>query len=813
MRKQKGFIALNFGVRMLDMFKIFLILGPCLLLFTNCKSPRDLPDQNPSEHFQELSLLQRLQASPKNTYKKLVNQAIENGEDLSAVASDGTTVLHYLVSCKGNADLVNNIISEYPLLIKHKNNKNLSPKHIGCLRSLEYLDLFIKHGYDLDLNYSNNNTLFYKLAALHNFVSIEKLLIYRGELGMLDFLETKNKPKEETAFQKLCSNKYKKQCHKLLDTLLEKLNYSDLLKTRIEDLKNKLLTQPDDNSDDDNSSDDDNNSDGDNSSDDDNNSDDEEALDPSKPAPTPTKPSAPKSKEEIEKETKFLAPWRALKSDLAGVNGKILREQRKEEGIKKFLALNISDLNLLLEQDWVWTSLLGDLKKELAPKLTADALNTLVKTLTNSALAARVSDLDMTLSTIIDEITPDDPELLDKLESVVFGARFSSRVGESIEKKLRAFMSKNKSSRANDINKMLKIAANKRKSDAKNTLEQNHDSKTNYYGQLTPNEIAKILKNDFRDKNFWSPLLGSPHFVFQMPVISIEKLFQLVSAAYKSDPLPGLSAEPLVILSHACRKLDPKDINFEKYFRAITEGAKDNPREILLKVLKNQVQSYSGASKKIFNTLLETLNTKRINNAQVLLSTELKNNKIYQNEADKADIQPATMAYKNALSQTSIDDQNNSEEKIAGYVLYANRNKLDILYKQLSRKETGLILEHNIKQCLAWALSYLSEDKMLISLELENFWKLISAYPEIIGFGLTPTNLGLLFKKLDDFQEQKRRSNLGVLLKEVVEKLKKPKTELHEALDKIEKAVANTPDAKYMNAIISKVRNLPANKR
>ena len=139
------------------------------------------------------------------------------------------------------------------------------------------------------------------------------------------------------------------------------------------------------------------------------------------------------------------------------------------------------------------------------------------------------------------------------------------------------------------------------------------------HNSITPDEITKILSPNYNDENFWSPLLGSPELVLHMTPASIERLFKMVVAAYKSDPLPGLIKEPLVILSKACRKLNPKDdILFEKFFRAITLGLQDNPRELLLKVLRNKVVNYSGASREIFISTLETLKNTRINNAKII---------------------------------------------------------------------------------------------------------------------------------------------------------------------------------------------------
>ena len=46
-------------------------------------------------------------------------------------------------------------------------------------------------------------------------------------------------------------------------------------------------------------------------------------------------PAVHNSKEEKEKESRFLAPWRALKSNLAGINGKNLRDKLKAEGVNK----------------------------------------------------------------------------------------------------------------------------------------------------------------------------------------------------------------------------------------------------------------------------------------------------------------------------------------------------------------------------------------------------------------------------------------------------------------------------------------------
>jgi len=518
---------------------------------------------------------------------------------------------------------------------------------------------------------------------------------------------------------------------------------------------------------------------------------------------------------EVEKKTRdetFLAPWRVLKSELAGVTGESVRKKIVSHGVKNFLALDQDDLKLLLEQDWVWTSLLGDLKEELAPQLSPDALNTLVQTLKNSQLRIRVSDLELTLSSLIDLLTLDDPQLLDKLESIVFGARLSSCVGGIIMKKLLAFIVKNKCDRADAIKKALKTAINNRQETAKKSVEDTQAINTDYYSKLTPDKIAEILKKNFRDQQFWGPILASPVYVLKMPLTSIEALFQAVVAEYKTDPLPAQTGEPLVILSRVCRELKPEETIFEEHFRAITDGVQNNPRDLILRVVKNKVQNYLGASKKIFLDKLEALANKRTANAKDVLVTNLKDNKKYQEEARLADLQPATRAFANALEQTSIDDQNDKEEKIAGYVGYANMFALDQLYKKLSRKETGLKLEHNIKQCLAWALAYLSTAQMTISLDLESFWKLISAYPDIMGLGLSPDNLGLLFKKLGNAEERIRRNNLTALLKDVAEKLVKPKEELHEALDIIEKTIINMPDAKLIQAIIIKQRSIPANK-
>jgi hypothetical protein len=743
------------------MINIFFIFSVGLFILTGCKN------ESPTELLQEQSLLKRLQTAQKKHYRELVEQALKNNEDMSIQASDGTTVLHYLTNTEDNADLVDKIITKYPLLVKQENKEKISAMHLGSLKSTEYLSLFIKHGYQLDLIY-NNNTLLYKLALLNNFSSIEKLLMYRGEAGIIDFLDTKNKPENKTAFQALCVDKYINQCQKLLEKLHEQQNYSEELRSKITKLKNSLNI----------------------------------ALPQRSPAAT----------KNLEEEK--LAYWRELKSDLAAIKAKTVRERQKEEGIKKFLALDIADLELLLQQEWVWTSLLSDLKKELAPKLAPDALNMLVKTLQKNTLRIHITEVEKIISAFIDELDPHDHELLDKLEAVVFGARSSSQVSDSIDKKLRVFALKNNSPRIDALKTTLKAAGEKRQFDAQKTFEEKRDTNTHLFASINPDEIAKIITNNFRDPIFWSPLLAAPDFALQMPIASIEKLFELVVTPYKYDPLPAATGEPLVILSHVCRKLDPKDIkSFEQFFEAITKGIKNNPREILLKILKNKVASYTGASKRTYDSLLNTLNEKRIHNAKAVLSTGLESNKNYQNEAQNTEIQHASLKFHNASAQTSIDDQNDDEERVAGYVLSAPKSKLDLLWKQLSRKETGLILEHNIKQCLAWALAYLREDQMIASLETENFWKLISAYPEIIGFGLSANNLALLFNKLDDFEELKRRSDLCMLLAKIVEKLKKPKTQLHEALDAIEQAILNKPSARYIKAYIQKQRSLPANKR
>lgn len=517
-------------------------------------------------------------------------------------------------------------------------------------------------------------------------------------------------------------------------------------------------------------------------------------------------------KEKKKKEETFLAPWRALKSELAGIAIGSVRNTNIEKGVKNFLALNTEELSLLLEQDWVWTSLLSDLGKQLAPQLSPVALKALVQTLENSSLKTRVGDLELTLSSLIDQIAPNDPQLLNKLEPLVFGALHSAKVGGSIQKKLLAFMAKNKSGRAEDIKAALDQAIKDRQKLATKSVGENRETHLNFYSKISPHEITKILNKNFRDPNFWSPILASPDLVLHMSQESIETLFQAVVAVYQTDPLPHQTGEPIVVLLHVCRKLDPQQ-NFENHFKAITKGVRDNPREILLNALKNKVNSYLGASKNKFLNKLEKLKTKRITNANALKNSILKDNKVYQDEAQKANIQPATMAFENAPIQSSIDDQSDGEEKIAGYMCNANKSKLDQLYKQLSRKEAGLKLEHNIKQRLAWALAYLRDNQMLLSLELENFWKLINAYPEIIGFGLTPENLGLLFNKLGDYQEQNRRSNLVDLLEDVAKKLVKPPVQLHETLDIIEKTIKNMTGATRIQAVISKQRSLPTNKR
>ena len=106
-------------------------------------------------------------------------------------------------------------------------------------------------------------------------------------------------------------------------------------------------------------------------------------------------------------------------------------------------------------------------------------LNALITTLKNRELVTRIGDLDLTLKAFIDEINPHDPELLDKLESVVFGAKYSSDVSESIEKKLGVFALHHKNSRIDTLRNILKTAITRRKVDAKKHIEENYNINAN----------------------------------------------------------------------------------------------------------------------------------------------------------------------------------------------------------------------------------------------------------------------------------------------------------------------------------------------